>query len=405
MMKKSPIVVLTVLFLFVFTLSTFAAPLIANDFAKSTPKDTTLSFSAQDFIRNAAPPEGASLAKVKFDQVTNASSGTLFIEKNALKKGSTVSVGDLNKLTFVPTAGFQGEAIFTWTAIYSKGQSPFPGAVIITVGSGGSAPSEITKPEEKEEPTKKPEKTKAPEKEKTEEKTSEKPKETKKENASLTPNLKNGTSKASSGLKPLRYEDMLTHWGAYSAGMLGARGYIIGEDYGNLFYFRPDENITRFEFVLMVNAIFGVKPDDDSISKNPFSDKNAPAYMLRVGSAAHEYDIIEGNQGKDGKLYFYPNNHITRAEAITIIDYALRLDSYGVGESEFTDFHSVPDWAKESVKNLDAYGIIQGYEDGSLRPNAHITRAQAAEMVWQALKFLDLKRETSAVFETVLYGD
>ena len=404
MMKKSPIVILTVLFLFVFTVCVFSAPLIAGDFTKSTPKDTTLLFSAQDFIGNSTPPDGASLTKVKFDQVTNAASGTLFIGKNALLKGSTVSVNDLNRLTFVPKVGFEGEGIFTWTAIYSKGQSPFPGAVVITVGSGNGAPSEIAKPTESAETKKEPQTTKAPEKEKKQEKASVKKQETKKETNDAV-KVQNETSKASQGLKPLRYEDMLTHWGAYSAGMLGARGYVIGEDYGNLFYFRPDENITRFEFVLMVNAIFGVKPDDDSISKNPFSDKNAPAYMLRVGSAAHEYDIIEGNKGKDGKLYFYPKDPITRAEAITIIDYALRLDSYGVDTAEFTDFSSVPDWAKESVKNLEAYGIIQGYEDGSLRPNVQITRAQAAEMVWQALKFLDLKRETSAVFQTVLYGD
>ncbi len=403
-MKKSPIVILTVLFLFIFTVSVFSAPLIAGDFTKSTPKDTTLIFSAQDFIGNSTPPDGASLTKVKFDQVTNAASGTLFIGKNALLKGSTVSVDDLNRLTFVPKVGFEGEGIFTWTAIYSKGQSPFPGAVVITVGSGNGAPSEITKPTESAETKKEPQTTKAPEKGKKQEKASVKKQETKKETNDAV-KVQNETSKASQGLKPLRYEDMLTHWGAYSAGMLGARGYVIGEDYGNLFYFRPDENITRFEFVLMVNAIFGVKPDDDSISKNPFSDKNTPAYMLRVGSAAHEYDIIEGNKGKDGNLYFYPKDPITRAEAITIIDYALRLDSYGVKRADFTDFRAIPDWAQESVNNLEAYGIIQGYEDGTLRPNAHITRAQAAEMVWQALKFLDLKRETSAVFSTVLYGD
>lgn len=402
-MKKSPIIILTVLFLFVFSLGVFAEPLIAGDFTKTTPKDTTLKFSAQDFIGNSTPPDGASLTRVKFDQVTNEASGKLLIGKNALNKGNTVSVDDLNKLSFVPTAGYEGEAIFTWTAIYSKGQSPFPGAVIITIGSGTSAPSEIIKTEESAQPSKAPAKTQAPKKETTKKKTPAKKNDSKKEVAE-TPTPIQKESKASSGLKPLRYEDMLTHWGAYSAGMLGSRGYVIGEDYGNHFYFRPDEKITRFEFVLMVNAIFGVDPDDN-LNNNPFSDKNAPAYMMRVGSAAHEYDIIEGNKGKDGKLYFYPEDPITRAEAITIIDYALRLDSYGVEKAEFTDYNQIPDWAEQSVNNLEAYGIVQGYEDGSLRPNTHITRAQAAEMVWQALKFLDLKRETSAVFETVLYGD
>lgn len=403
-MKKRPIFVLTVLFLIVFAPCAFSVSLIAGDFTKTTPKDTTLIFSAQEFIENAAPPDGATFTKVKFEQITNPAAGTLNLGKNALKKGSTVSVNDLNKLTFVPKAGFEGEAIFTWTAIYTKGQSPYPGAVIITVGSGTGTPSEIATQEESGAPEKTPQPTKTPAKENIQSKTTEK-ENTKNNKNTSQPKAENKTAKANNGLKPLRYEDMLTHWGAYSAGMLASRGYIVGEDYGNLFYFRPDEKITRFEFVLMVNAIFGVKPDDDSLAKSPFSDKNAPSYMMRVGSAAHEYDIIEGNKGKDGNLYFYPNSPITRAEAITIVDYALRLDSYGVAKAEFTDYNEIPDWAEQSVNNLDAYGILQGYEDGSLKPNAQITRAQAAEMVWQALKFLDLKRETSAVFETVLYGD
>ena len=59
----------------------------------------------------------------------------------------------------------------------------------------------------------------------------------------------------------------------------------------------------------------------------------------------------------------------------------------------------------QSVKNLEAYGIIQGHDDNTLRPHENITRAQAAEMVWQALKFLDLKRGSKAVFTTVILGD
>ncbi len=387
----------------------YAETLIANDFTKQTPQDTTLSFSKEDFTQNANPPAGKSLVSVRFDQVTNEKAGNLKLGGNTVKKGNTIAVNDLNRLTFVPNAGYRGEAIFTWTANYGGASSPFPGAVVITVGSGQGTPSVIF--EEEKDSLKEPEQQKTEEKVPPKKETSVK-EETKKdsnsekkEDKTKVETPKSETPKATQNeLKPLRYEDMLNHWGAYSAGMLASRGYIIGEDYGNRFYFHPDEIITRLDFVLMVNAIFGVSPKD-SLNGNPFSDKNVPSYVMRVGIAAHEYDIIEGAKGKDGKLYFRPNEPITRAEAITILDYALRLDSYGVNEAEFKDVNQIPAWAMQSVRNLEAYGIIQGYEDGTIRPNSNITRAQAAEMVWQVLKFLDVKRNTNAVFQTIILGD
>ncbi len=421
-MKKLSVTFLTVLIfqLLLYPLSAFAEALVANDFTKSTPKDTTLSLSANDFIASANPPSGKSLVSIRFDQVTNPTAGDLKLNGNVVGKGSVISVGDLNGLTFVPAAGYEGEAIFTWTANYGGAQSPYPGAVVITIGSGVETPSVIPEGENTQEGETPPEPQtpavpeKGDEQQMPQENIAEKENyddhditennTEKKEEPKQEKQPKTEPSEQNNGLKPLRYEDMLSHWGAYSAGMLASRGYVIGEDFGNDFYFHPDEKINRFEFVLMVNAIFGVKPKD-SLADNPFSDKNVPSYVMRVGIAAYDYDIIAGTKGKDGLLYFNPYDPITRAEAITVIDYALRLDSYGVDEAEFKDVKNIPNWAMQSVKNLEAYGIIQGYEDNTIRPLKSITRAQAAEMVWQALKFLDTKRNSNAVFTTVIYGD
>lgn len=400
-MKRISVTLITVflLQLFLYPVTSFAQSLVANDFTKSTPKNTTLSLKASDFIQQANPPKGQNLISIRFDQVTNETAGTLQVGGNLVKKGQIISVSQLDTLVFVPSNNYEGEAIFTWTANYSNAKSPYPGAVVITIGAGTNVPSGIPEQEKNEENSvKEPQPTPQPTEEKKD--TAEQP--LKKQEATANDGAVKG--KEQNGLKPLRYEDMLDHWGAYSAGMLASRGYIIGDDFGNRFYFQPDETINRFEFVLMVNAIFGVKPKD-SLADNPFSDENVPSYMMRVGIAAHEYDIIEGTKAKNGKEYFHPYGKLTRAEAITILDYALRLDTHGVDDAEFKDVGSIPDWALQSVKNLEAYGIIQGYEDNTIRPNKTITRAQAAEMVWQTLKFLDLKREQKAVFNTIVYGD
>lgn len=412
-MKKISLVYLTVFLfqMFLSPLCIFAQSLVVSDFSKTTPKNTELFFRAEDFRQNANPPEGKKLESVRFNQLTNSAAGKLVIGGATVTTDKTYGVDVLNSLVFVPTAEYEGEAIFTWTAIYGGAQSPYPGAVVIVIGAGDNTPSLIGQVGNAEENLdKKPilnlgeDKTPEP----TEKNDNKKPQIEKQENyddiSSVTEDSNNGMNAQTGGLKPLRYEDMLSHWGAYSAGMLASRGYIIGEDYGNRFYFHPDETINRFEFILMVNAVFGVQPKD-SLADNPFSDKGIPAHVMRTGIAAYEYQIISGNREKNGKIYLRPFNAITRAEAITILDYALQLDVYGVPETTFKDRESVPEWAVQSVRNLEAYGVIQGYEDNTIRPNQNITRAQAAEMVWQVLKFLDMKRNTNAVFNTVIYGD
>ncbi len=416
-MKKISLVYLTVFLfqMFLSPLCIFAQSLVVSDFSKTTPKNTQLFFRAEDFRQNANPPEGKKMESVRFNQLTNSAAGKLVISGATVTTDKTYGLDALNSLVFVPTSNYEGEAIFTWTAIYGGAQSPYPGAVVIVIGAGDETPSIVGQEENTEEkieenPDKKPilnldeEKTPEP----TEKNNNKKPQIQKQENyddiSGVTEDSNIGMNTQTGGLKPLRYEDMLSHWGAYSAGMLASRGYIIGEDYGNRFYFHPDETINRFEFILMVNAVFGVQPKE-SLADNPFSDKGIPAHVMRAGIAAYEYQIISGNREKNGKIYLRPFNAITRAEAITILDYALQLDVYGVPETTFKDRNSVPEWAVQSVRNLEAYGVIQGYEDNTIRPNQNITRAQAAEMVWQVLKFLDMKRNTNAVFNTVIYGD
>ena len=67
-MKKLSVTFITVFMfqLLLYPLTAFAQTLVANDFTKSTPRDTTLSFSANDFIGSANPPSGKSLVSIRF---------------------------------------------------------------------------------------------------------------------------------------------------------------------------------------------------------------------------------------------------------------------------------------------------------------------------------------------------
>lgn len=81
---------------------------------------------------------------------------------------------------------------------------------------------------------------------------------------------------------------------------------------------------------------------------------------------------------------FRPNGQITREEFAHLIVKALGLKNEQA-TLEFRDEASVGSWAKESVQLAVKAGIIRGYEDGTFRPKALISRAEMAVMLGRAL--------------------
>lgn len=77
-----------------------------------------------------------------------------------------------------------------------------------------------------------------------------------------------------------------------------------------------------------------------------------------------------------------PNGHITRAEAATVF---FRLLTDKARDANLTDRSPYPDvsagdWCNKAIATLSRMGILFGYEDGSFRPNATVTRAEFAAM-------------------------
>ena len=75
-----------------------------------------------------------------------------------------------------------------------------------------------------------------------------------------------------------------------------------------------------------------------------------------------------------------PEAGITRAEVATIFYRLLKEDVRDRVTSDVNDFSDVAsgDWFNVTVSSLAQMGVIAGYEDGSFRPNAPITRAEFA---------------------------
>ena len=80
---------------------------------------------------------------------------------------------------------------------------------------------------------------------------------------------------------------------------------------------------------------------------------------------------------------FKPNATVTRAEFTVMLTNALKLDGEDA-QLSFTDEQKIGAWAKSAIAKSVNAGIVSGYGDGSFRPSANITRAELAVMVARA---------------------
>lgn len=193
----------------------------------------------------------------------------------------------------------------------------------------------------------------------------------------------------SSNIIPFNYIDMQNHWANYSASHLAARGLITGEEIGNRFYYHPNYEMTRKDFMLFLLAITESNLDAEvEVSSSMFADKDTiPSWLLEAAKVAYSKGIIKGTE-VNGKIYLNLDKKITRSEAIVMISNILG-DKTSTKSITYKDIASIPNWALNSVKNLSAYQIIQGDSNGTFRPLDILTRGEAAELSFKLLKQLE----------------
>ncbi|QJD85665.1 S-layer homology domain-containing protein [Cohnella herbarum] len=119
--------------------------------------------------------------------------------------------------------------------------------------------------------------------------------------------------------------------------------------------------------------------DGSATTKGSFSDIAAHWAEASIKQAV-SVGIVSGYP--DGT--FKPGRTVTRAEFAVMLMNALKPQGDGAALT-FTDKAMIGSWAQKSIAQAVYAGIISGYEDGSFRPNAEITRAEMAAMIAKAL--------------------
>lgn len=192
---------------------------------------------------------------------------------------------------------------------------------------------------------------------------------------------------------PFDYIDMKDHWANYSASHLAARGLIIGEEIGSRFYFYPEREMNRSNFILFLLAITESNEDANlEIPKVTFADSDTlPDWLVEAAKLAYAKGIIKGS-AEGSKIYLNAYAPLTRTEAVVMINNVLKPTN-STDDLKYSDTNKIPAWGIQAVKNLTAYKIIQG-SNGTFDPNSVITRGQAAEMCFKLIKQLE-KNEVS----------
>ena len=147
--------------------------------------------------------------------------------------------------------------------------------------------------------------------------------------------------------------------------------YIVGYEDGLV---RPNADITRAEVAAIFFRLLKDDVRDSNLTaENAFNDVAFGLWHNKSISTMANIGILKGRTADT----FVPNAPITRAEFAAICS---RFDRSNVEiKSDFNDISG--HWAENEIRRAASLGWIQGYTDGSFKPDQNITRAEAASMI------------------------
>lgn len=154
--------------------------------------------------------------------------------------------------------------------------------------------------------------------------------------------------------------------------------------------YEPEGKLTRAQFVkLLACSLAEAETLKTYEGQHPFTDSEghwAETYI----AWAKDKGIVEGVSATE----FDPEAPITREQMATIFGrYALKqgieLPKSDNAAGSFPDADKISEYAREFVELMRIAGILNGYEDGTFRPQGNATRAEAAKLFSLFLSITD----------------
>ncbi|MDO4793461.1 MAG: S8 family serine peptidase [Filifactor alocis] len=158
------------------------------------------------------------------------------------------------------------------------------------------------------------------------------------------------------------------------------QGYMQGYE-GNKF--KPDAHITRAE----ASILFADLIEEEELKKLVFSDVKQDVWYTAAVMKLSSTGYLRARE--DGNMH--PNDEITRAEYAYILAKLRNLPPANKIMRDVPKEH----WAAEAIAASIEAGIISGYDDGTVRPDQPITRAEAVSMIQRTFNTKkDIKEKT-----------
>ena len=149
------------------------------------------------------------------------------------------------------------------------------------------------------------------------------------------------------------------------------KGYIVGYEDNT---FRPNDNMTRAEFVKVVNKVFGYTQKGEE----QFIDVNKNDWFYDDICIGIKVGYIKGKSTD----IFAPNDNITREEVAMILTNIMKNKDENLDKlNTFKDGNKTSQWAQSSVEGAIEAGYLNGDDQGLLNPTDNITRAEAISML------------------------
>jgi len=180
------------------------------------------------------------------------------------------------------------------------------------------------------------------------------------------------------------FGDTNDHWAKEYIGKLASKGVINGMG-DNLF--KPDNNLTRAQFVTMLANAAGVT-DFSAYQTSKFSDVYESIWSFKYVNWAADNGIVGGI----GSNMFAPDEKITREQMskmlcsfASYLHIAIPQVEGSANISQFTDESRISAWARDYVQTVVGAEIMTGMPEGDFKPAGNATRAQAATVLYKFL--------------------
>lgn len=184
----------------------------------------------------------------------------------------------------------------------------------------------------------------------------------------------------------MTYADMSADAAHYAALRLSECGVMTGEKIGASYFLRPNDPVTRSEFIAMASAAARL-PIAPTAQTDFADDDGLSAWAKPYISAAANTGLISGYLTASGNAEVRGQNPITAAEASVILNNLLTETLDTPVSAAMLDGTAAPAWAASATARLTAAEVLP--DSAKDAPSDKITRKTACEMLYRAVTLMD----------------